>query len=596
MSSRWPIDSHPPSIDGETLHGWSAIVRNPRAWLKHGRSIVIAPTDRHLRQLGARSLDPVASMTPKDELISLASRRVDHVFILHKDSVHSGFHLVAVLQNLPLSIHVLTTGTRIAALYLDNFTAEFQSKPSFLLAKLRKAENATLCGGVIGDHVAGTFMRGVRFVQIPTSLLAMVNSSVGGKTAIHLWQTPHRRCMAAFLTAAIWNKDDLALLESRSQEIFETIQTPSRTTPGGPLRLVQRAKRFFPILSLAALLSNPTSERDTDPRNLVSFAIQLATPLKLFLLPRSFMKNVSKSSPSIKKIVLLALVGETVDDKAVGVADNTIRRTLALVLAALGQGTYRLKNLVHSDDTQVMMAALSDLKVCLVVIAFLIISKLRQGCQILMGGQLVVEDGRGALETPESGKETYLGNADTTARFLTTVCALAKSRSLKQTTIITGNARMKQRIGPSVDGLRENGASISYLESQVNMSRPFCSAHLMRPELAGGQVISQPYIDTTIAMMCAFGADIKREAGKDIYHTKRGVYRNPSEYAIESDASSATYPLAIAAITGTTCTIENIGRSSLQEEARFAKEVLEPMGCTVVQTETATTVTGPKEG
>ncbi|KIJ39392.1 hypothetical protein M422DRAFT_32649 [Sphaerobolus stellatus SS14] len=108
----------------------------------------------------------------------------------------------------------------------------------------------------------------------------------------------------------------------------------------------------------------------------------------------------------------------------------------------------------------------------------------------------------------------------------------------------------------------------------------------MRLELVGGQVISQPYIDMTISMMRAFSADIEREAVKNIYHIKRGVYRNPSEYAIESDASSATYTLAIAAITGTTCTIKNIGRSSLQEEARFAKEVLEPMGFTVVQTET----------
>ncbi len=72
----------------------------------------------------------------------------------------------------------------------------------------------------------------------------------------------------------------------------------------------------------------------------------------------------------------------------------------------------------------------------------------------------------------------------------------------------------------------------------------------------------------------------------------KGVYVNPAEYNVESDASSATYPLAIAAITGTTCTISNIGSSSLQGDARFAKEVLEPMGCTVEQTATSTTVTG----
>ena len=46
-----------------------------------------------------------------------------------------------------------------------------------------------LGGGVTGDmtgFAAATFLRGIRFIQIPTSLLAMVDSSVGGKTAIDL--------------------------------------------------------------------------------------------------------------------------------------------------------------------------------------------------------------------------------------------------------------------------------------------------------------------------------------------------------------------------------------------------------------------------
>lgn len=72
----------------------------------------------------------------------------------------------------------------------------FQSLPgiyaALLEAKITRSDLIiALGGGVIGDlagFAAATFLRGVRFVQIPTSLLAQVDSSVGGKVAVDLPQ------------------------------------------------------------------------------------------------------------------------------------------------------------------------------------------------------------------------------------------------------------------------------------------------------------------------------------------------------------------------------------------------------------------------
>lgn len=89
------------------------------------------------------------------------------------------------------------------------------------LARLNFTRESTIValgGGVIGDlagFVAASFLRGIEFIQLPTSLLAMVDSSVGGKTGINLPRGKN-------LVGAFWQPRlvlaDLATLETLSDQ------------------------------------------------------------------------------------------------------------------------------------------------------------------------------------------------------------------------------------------------------------------------------------------------------------------------------------------------------------------------------------------
>ena len=82
----------------------------------------------------------------------------------------------------------------------------------------RKGVLVALGGGVVGDltgFAAASYMRGIRFVQAPTSLLAMVDSSVGGKTGINL-EAGKNLAGAFHQPMAVWaDTDTLATLPAR---------------------------------------------------------------------------------------------------------------------------------------------------------------------------------------------------------------------------------------------------------------------------------------------------------------------------------------------------------------------------------------------
>ncbi len=82
---------------------------------------------------------------------------------------------------------------------LENFGAAIAQLAT--LGATRDACLFALGGGVIGDltgFTAACWMRGIDYVQVPTTLLAMVDSSVGGKTAVDIprvktWSVPSIR-------------------------------------------------------------------------------------------------------------------------------------------------------------------------------------------------------------------------------------------------------------------------------------------------------------------------------------------------------------------------------------------------------------------
>ncbi|GGW52183.1 3-dehydroquinate synthase [Alishewanella tabrizica] len=126
--------------------------------------------------------------------------------------IHISSNFTALLPELATAAQVvIISNPHVAALYLEPVAALFQQRPkhfllpdgeayktlasfeqimSFLLEQKmsRDVVLVALGGGVIGDitgFVAACFQRGVRFIQIPTTLLSQVDSSVGGKTAVN---------------------------------------------------------------------------------------------------------------------------------------------------------------------------------------------------------------------------------------------------------------------------------------------------------------------------------------------------------------------------------------------------------------------------
>jgi 3-phosphoshikimate 1-carboxyvinyltransferase len=131
-----------------------------------------------------------------------------------------------------------------------------------------------------------------------------------------------------------------------------------------------------------------------------------------------------------------------------------------------------------------------------------------------------------------------------------------------------------------------------------NISSQFLSGLLLAAPCAAatvdlhvvGDLVSRPYVEMTLAVMTAFGVCCTTEdLSRFIIPADRPYGAGP--YAIEPDASAASYFFAAAAVTGGEVTVPGLSHDSLQGDVAFC-DCLAQMGCKVQYETDAITVTG----
>jgi 3-phosphoshikimate 1-carboxyvinyltransferase len=132
-------------------------------------------------------------------------------------------------------------------------------------------------------------------------------------------------------------------------------------------------------------------------------------------------------------------------------------------------------------------------------------------------------------------------------------------------------------------GLAGGHATISGVTSSQFLSALLLAAPLARAAVTisiRDRLVSWPYAQMTLALMARFGVRVEAEPPRRFGVPAGQRYRSPGRMWVEGDASSASYFLAGAAITGGRVRVEGVGRASLQGDARFAA-LLERMGARV---------------
>lgn len=265
----------------------------------------------------------------------------------------------------------------------------------------------------------------------------------------------------------------------------------------------------------------------------------------------------------------------------------------ALIVAACARGTSRVSGILRSDDSYWCMESLRKL-----------------GVEIVEDGEVFSVTGPG--EWADSSEPLYIGSAGTTGRFLTSVLAL----SARYPVTIAASEQLSRRpmkllfealttLGARFTFLGEAGCFPVRIDPPVrgaevvtisgSQSSQFISGLLMAAPLLGhaveiripDHIVQADYVRITLDVLKSFGVEIECSDAFDRFFVKPAAFR-PADYAVEADASTATYFLALGALLGEV-SIANLNGKTLQPDIAFA-DVLKQMGCQVE----GATVRGPE--
>src|SRR5262245_17835122 len=271
----------------------------------------------------------------------------------------------------------------------------------------------------------------------------------------------------------------------------------------------------------------------------------------------------------------------------------------ALLVAALAHGRSEIIRALFSDDTRYMHRALEALGVRV---------RADEASQ-----SFTVDGVDGQFPAAEATLE--IGNAGTAARFLTAAVALGRG-----TFVIDGSAAMRKRpIQPLLDGLKAIGVDAESREGtgcppvvvrargiaggrarvRGDISSQYLSALLMAAPYAAhdveleieGDLVSAPYVTMTMSTMHEFGVQAE-SLGDRRFRVASGQHYEGRRYAVEPDASGASYFFAAAAVTGSRVIVPRLGRRSAQGDLGLL-DVLARMGCEVAIEADTITVQGP---